>query len=459
VNPAAVQPSAPRVARARWGVLGLFWMMGVLLATVLSRIPSITEALDVTTGRFALLMLTGALGALVALLMTGWAVARFGTRAVLWWSSFVYLAAFVAMATSLALPSHLLFTTGQFFVSFAFAFTNVSMNAEAANVERWMGRAVMPQFHASFSVGMAMGLGIGAIVSHLGVGPTLHFLVVVVVLTAVRLALIPVAVVHGDPAPEGARGGFGGPFKTARDEYRDRRVVMIGLIVFAASTIEGAAAQWSSLAVVQGFDTTEAIGDVAYWVFVVAMVATRGFGAGIIGRLGRVVSLRISAVLVFVGVLLFAFTPVFWAVPVAMVLWGLGAGLGVPIGFSAAADDPRRAAARVAAVTSFATIAGLIMPQIIGHLGEVIPLREALTVVCAAAVLSFALARAVRSDGNLFRSRRAMARKVGAARLAESAAPESADDEAANEPGPVVIAEGVEPIQPGPHRRADTLEP
>jgi len=425
-------------------VLGLFWLMGVLLSTYVSRVPSVADLLEVTTGRLALLMLAGASGALVALLVTGWAVAKFGTRSILWWSSFSYVIAFAVMAYSTTIGNQALFAAGQFFISFSFAFTNVAMNAEAAHVERWMGRAVMPQFHASFSVGMAAGLAVGALLSHIGVAVVWHFIGIAAVLTVFRLSIIPLAVVDGSPSPDGARGGFGGPFKTARDEYRDRRVVLIGLVVFAASTIEGAAAQWSSLAIVQGFDTSEAVGDVAYWVFVVAMVATRGFGAPIIGRLGRVVSLRVSAVLVFVGVLIFAFTPVFWAIPVAMVLWGLGAGLGVPIGFSAAADEPRRAAARVAAVSSFATIAGLIMPQIIGNLGELIDLRVALTVVCAAAVLSFLLARAVRADGNLFRSRRATARKVGAGRLTETAE--------------VVLADGVEPVQPGFERRADTLE-
>ena len=350
---ALATPDAARIRRARLGVLALFWLMGGMLATYVSRIPSVTKLLDVTTGRLAVLMLAGAVGALAALTVTGWVVARFGTRAVLFWTSFIYLAAFLTVAWSIHMGSQLWFAIGQFFVSFAFAFTNVAMNAEAANVEHWMRRAVMPHFHASFSIGMATGLAFGALVSHLGVSPTVHFATVAIALTVVRLAIIPSAVVFGVRNPDGAAGGFGGPFKTARDEYRERRIVLIGVIVFAASTIEGAAAQWSSLAVVQAFDTTEAIGDIAYWVFVVAMVTTRGFGAHIIGRAGRVVSLRVSAVLVFVGVLVFAFTPTFWAIPVAMILWGLGAGLGVPIGFSAASDDPRKAAARVAAVLVF----------------------------------------------------------------------------------------------------------
>jgi len=66
----------------------------------------------------------------------------------------------------------------------------------------------------------------------------------------------------------------------------------------------------------------------------------------------------------------------------------------------------------VAAVASFSTVAGLIMPQVIGHLGDVVELRKALTVACIAAALSFAIARAVRSQGPLFRSHRALARAV-----------------------------------------------
>ena len=138
--------------------------MGVLLSTYVSRIPSITKMLDVTTGRLALLMLTGAVGALAALTVTGWVVARFGTRAVLFWTS--HLSRRVSDGRVVYPHRHRQwwFAIGQFFVSFAFAFTNVAMNAEAANVERWMRRAVMPHFHASFSIGMATGLAFGALV-------------------------------------------------------------------------------------------------------------------------------------------------------------------------------------------------------------------------------------------------------------------------------------------------------
>ncbi|GAA5518996.1 inner membrane protein YbjJ [Demequina sediminis] len=439
--------SAPRIAAARRGVLALFWLMGVFMATMVARYPSITELLDVTSGELARLLLFGALGALCALLVTGWSVARFGTRALLWWSSFAHLGAFVLLGASTALGSQVLFAAASFLVSVAFAFTNVCMNAEAAEVERAMDRAVLPQFHAAFSVGMAMGLALGAGASHAGVAPVWHFAAVAVVLTAVRLAVLPAAVLDGAARPDDARPGFGGPFAAARDEYRERRVILLGLIVFSASTIEGAAAQWAALAVVEAFDQPEAVGDLLYWVFVVAMVSVRWAGALVIGRLGRVVSLRVSAVLVTAGVTIFAFAPALWLVPVGMILWGLGAALGVPIGFSAASDEPSRAAARVAAVSSFSTIAGLVMPQVIGHLGDVIELRKALLVVVAGAVMSFVLARAVRREGPLFRSHRVLARREAEEEARATGRAAGHVSTAERDAAAAILAEGVEPTQ------------
>ncbi|WP_062209524.1 MFS transporter [Demequina oxidasica] len=409
------EPSRSRVKFARVGVLSLFALMGAMSATLLSRMPSMRDGLGVSSSELATLIIFGAAGALCALAVTGWSVARFGTRKVLWWSSFSFLFAIasVGIATANSLPW--LFAAGYFFVSVSFAFTNVAMNAEAAEVERRMERAIMPQFHAAFSVGVALGLGVGALVSHMGVGVLWHFITAGILLTAIRLGVIPMAVLDGVAKPAEPGTSIGGPFATAKNEFKERRVVLIGFIIFAASMTEMIAAQWMALSVVDDFGRNEAIGDVIYWVFVVSMVTVRWFGAPIIGKLGRVKSLRIAAVSVVIGILLFAFAPVFWLIPISAVFWGMGAALGAPIGFSAAADEPKHAAARLAAVASFSTIAGLVVPPLVGQLAEFIPLREAMLVVIIASVTSFVLARSVRRGGSLFRSRRAMERQLGAA--------------------------------------------
>lgn len=416
------KPTPARVSHARWGVMGLFFSMGVMLATFLSRIPTIRDQLGVDKGRLSTLIIFGAGGALVALLLTGWAAARFGTRALLMWTTVAYTVSFIAIGVSSELGIAAGFAAFQFLSSFSFSFTNVSMNAEAAVVERHVGRKIMPQFHAAFSVGMAVGLAVGWLFSEQGVAPLWHFAGVGLILMVVRLLLVPVATIDGRPVTAAPGATLGGPFATARAEYRDRRVLMIGVIIFAASMTEGAAAQWIGLATVDDFDKPEATGVVMYWVFVVAMVTIRSLGAFLLERFGRVAMLRASAVSVVCGLLIFAFTPVFWLVPVALALWGMGAALGVPIGFSAAADEPARAAARVAAVSSFATVAGLAIPPAIGHLAEATSTRHALLLVTIASLTSFVLARAVRRDEVLFPGLRRRLRGLRRDSVAEAVA-------------------------------------
>ena len=64
-----------------------------------------------------------------------------------------------------------------------------------------------------------------------------------------------------------------------------------------------------------------------------------------------------------------------------IVLWGLGASLGFPVGMSAAADDPVHAAARVSVVASIAYTAFLAGPPLLGFLGDQVGTLNALLAV------------------------------------------------------------------------------
>lgn len=425
-------PTPARVRSARRALLVIFGLLGTLMTTFLSRMPSLRDLLVVDPAGLAILLLFGALGALAALMVAGWANARFGARALLWWTSFGYMFALAGVGVASAMGSQILFATAYFFVSLTLALSNVPANAEAAELERLVGRSIMSQFHAAFSVGMGVGLAIGALASHFGISPAWHFAIVALAVTLVRLALIPRAIIDGMPDARVASNSLGGPFATAGAEYRNRRVLLIGAIVFAAAMTEMIAAQWLSLSVVDDFGKAESMGDIVYWIFVAAMFTVRVNGAAVIDRLGRVVTLRVGTVFVVAGVSLFAFTPTFWLVPVAVILWGIGAALNFPIGFSAAAEDPRYAAARVAAVSSFSTVAGLMVPQAIGRLAstDLLSLRHAMLLVIIGAIASFTLARSVRSENRIFRSRRADGNEVGSALLA-SKSPQPVGDPAA----------------------------
>jgi cyanate permease len=81
------------------------------------------------------------------------------------------------------------------------------------------------------------------------------------------------------------------------------------------------------------------------------------------------------------GVLLIVLAEQPVLVVVGIVLWGLGASLGFPVGMSAAADDPRHAAARVSVVSTIGYAAFLVGPPLLGFVGDQVGTLRALLVV------------------------------------------------------------------------------
>jgi cyanate permease len=78
-------------------------------------------------------------------------------------------------------------------------------------------------------------------------------------------------------------------------------------------------------------------------------------------------------------------------IPIAIagvILWGLGASLGFPVGMSAAADDPRTAAASVSAVATIGYGAFLIGPPLIGFVGHQVGVLTALWIVLGLIVVA-----------------------------------------------------------------------
>jgi MFS family permease len=132
---------------------------------------------------------------------------------------------------------------------------------------------------------------------------------------------------------------------------------------------------------VDGHGVTNAAGAAIFGVFVAAMTVGRVAGVGLLDRFGRVPVLRVSAGFAVLGLLLVIVVPNVVVAVIGVVLWGLGAALGFPVGMSAAADDPRTANAAVSAVATIGYLAFLVGPPLIGLLGQRFTLLLALLVV------------------------------------------------------------------------------
>jgi cyanate permease len=92
----------------------------------------------------------------------------------------------------------------------------------------------------------------------------------------------------------------------------------------------------------------------------------------------------------------FVFSPVPALAFAAVLLWGVGASLGFPLGMSAAADEPAAAAARVSVVASIGYCAFLAGPPLIGYLGQYVSVHRALIVVAVVLALATLVTGAMR---------------------------------------------------------------
>ncbi|PZR53205.1 MFS transporter [Xylanimonas oleitrophica] len=413
LSPQRLRPAAPvghhaTVQRARWSLVGMFGLFGIISTSWLGRLPSVREGLDVSAGSLGLLLVVGAVGSLVGVTLIGTVIVRFGSRTTLRAGMLGALVGFSLIGLGVALGSVPLFSAGILLNGLAGPATNVPINLEAARVEKMLGKAVLPHVHASFSIGAAVGSALAATTSALQLHVTWHIVGVALLVTAGRAVLITPGTAlqdapqratrqaSGGAAPDG--GTHRGAGRSALRAWTEPRTLLIGLVILAASLSEGAAANWLNLAVVDGFATREAVGAVAYGTFVVAMLAVRLLGAGLIDRYGRVAVLRVSGISSFVGLAAFGLAPSLPLAWVGIVLWGMGAALAYPVGTAAAADDPTKAAARVSVVGSFGSIASLSAPPVLGLLADAWGIRHALLVITAAMVVSLLAAGKVRPE-------------------------------------------------------------
>jgi fucose permease len=373
-----------RLERAKVAVAVAFAMNGVGYAGWFSRAPAVRADLGLTSAGFGVLLLFLAGAALIALPLSGPLVHRIGpARTVLLGSSTVAAGLFV-LAGGTATGSLPLAAAGLVLSGLGTSTWDVAMNVHGADVERQLGRTLMPRLHAGFSLGTVGGAGVGAGAAALGVPVSVQVLAMGVLVAAAMVvavrSFVPAAVVaEADRRPSGALRA-----------WREPRTLLIGLIMLGFGFTEGSANDWLAITMVDGYGTSETVGAIALGLFVTVMTVSRLVGGAALERWGRVVVLRITAASALVGLLLVVSGWSVWLVMVGIVFWGAGASLGFPVGMSAAADDPLRAAVRVSVASSIGYAAFLAGPPLIGFLSVRFGPLNALLVLLVALALGLA---------------------------------------------------------------------
>ena len=369
--------------RSRNATLAVFGTCGFAFASWMSRVPDVKAELHLTPGRLSVLLLAISAGAVLGLPLAGRLTHHVGAAAVVRLGAVISMPGVVLAGIAVqARASLLVVAGGLLLLGLGFGLWDVAQNLEGSIVERARGRAIMPWFHAAYSLGTVLGAVAGALLTYLRTPIGVHVPIAAALCLGVIIwstsSFVP-AVAPDEASPAEHRKWW--------SAWTEARTLLIGLMVLAAAFTEGSANDWMAVAFVDGHHAAKAIGVVALAVFLSFMTLGRILGTRLLDRYGRVPVLRsmFSAAVVGCVLVVFGYT---WLAFVGAAVWGVGASLGFPVGMSAAADEPQRAALRLSVVSTIGYTAFLAGPPLLGFLGDHVGVLHALVTVGAVSVLA-----------------------------------------------------------------------
>ena len=380
-----------QVITARNAVVVSFFLNGATFATWVSRLPEIKDRLDLTNGQLGTILLAASIASILGLTGSGYVIVRRGAATAVRLGVALDTVGLVGVAVAVMVLESAPATAAALFVwGLGMGVWDVAMNVEGAGVEHRLGRTIMPRFHAMFSLGTVAGAGVGAVTARFHVPMMAVLPITAVLILAAALAttgsFLPREVEEVEHTPRGM----------LRAAWREPRTLLIGLMVLALALTEGAATDWLAIALVEGYDVEAWVGVAGFAVFVSAMTVGRFLGTSLLDRFGRAATLWGTMALAAVGVLLVVYGGHLVLVVTGIVLWGIGASLGFPVGMSAAADDEAHAPARVGVVSTIGYVAFLSGPPVLGFLGDQVGALHALLLISLLLVPSAFLVPAAR---------------------------------------------------------------
>ncbi|PGM56152.1 MFS transporter [Bacillus sp. AFS053548] len=383
----------------RVAIYFIFALTGFAFASWVSRTPAIRDALGSTTAEMGVIIFGLSVGSIIGLISASILIAQKGGRFVMFFGLLVVSIGLLVVGISGSwLTNSILVFLGLIVFGFGQGICDVAMNVEGTAVERAAQKSLLTGFHAAFSLGTLLGALVGSTMTKSGISVPIHLSITALVIVLTVFYLYPFI-----PADTGKEVASDSDKVNRAKEYitvwKERRTVMIGIIVLGMAFVEGSANDWLPLIMVDGYNVTPAMGSIAYGIFVGSMTIGRAIGDKILDRFGRVIVLRASALLAFVGLIIVIMSHSFVVATIGIVFWGLGAAFGFPVGLSAAGDDPHRVAARVSAVSTAGYLAFLVGPPFLGIIGEHVGLLRALIFVLIAVTISGLLSKAAKPIG------------------------------------------------------------
>ncbi len=365
---------APELRRARLVTALTFTFNGFLFAAWVPHIPEVKARLGLSDAALGLALLGPAIGAVLSMVVIGRLITRFGSARM----TLVTALGTYVFIVGPGLAGNL----GGLFAALALwgvfnGALDISMNAQAVQIEKRYGRPIMSSFHAYWSVGTVAGTIVGSIGSgrHLGLASQQAILAVLIAAGTLFWCRHYLADRVAPPKPAGKR-------------TFEKRLLLLGIAGICAMLAEGAAADWSPVYLRDDLRVSAGHTGVAFIAFTMTMTFGRMIGDRVVLALGRTRSLAMLAAIGAVGMSAGLINNTLIGASLGFACLGVGLSIMVPVFFSTAADGPGPEGPKLAVVSSFSYLGFLIGPAALGPLANATSVHSALWVLPTFAALA-----------------------------------------------------------------------
>lgn len=364
------------ISRTRLAIASFYFCQGLTFSSWASRIPTIKEQLDLSEAQLGTILLMLPLGQLASMAPAGKLVTKLGSASVL---------RVVAVAYTLTLYL-ISFTQDALQLCFALLLfgvmsnmCNIAVNTQGVEIERHYDKPIMSSFHGAWSIAGFVGALIGIITLNLTLNTSTHFLIILflmifnVTLNDKFLSRSPAPATIKESQPQEQEQP---KEKKTLFSMPDKTLVQLGIIGFFGMAIEGAMCDWGGVYFKQVVHAPEQLVIVGYATFTVMMALGRFLGDMVTAKIGRKLTLQISGLMMFAGMMLSVLLPSFYSATLAFMIIGLGVACNVPTVYSLAGQHPKiPSGVALAMVSSISFFGFLLGPPLIGYIAELSSLQ------------------------------------------------------------------------------------
>lgn len=357
--------------------LGLFSCSGFSYAVWGINIPRLVEQFQLTPVELSWALFSTGFGALIAMHYAGCWIQRSSSAQIARLG-----ASFLSLAMSLILiapdfPRLLLILL---LFGGSLGLFDTAMNVQAITLQSVLAKSLLSTMHGWFSIGGIAGGGLGSLLAALGIDSVALYWFAVVC----NLLMLAFSQRYLFPDPPATVSD------TANPRSNQRALIGLGGLCFLGLLIEGAMYDWIALFIRDTLQAPAVWAGVAYAGFCGGMTVARLLGDRTRTRYGELLTLKISAYGIFIGLLLAIELHNQWLAISGFSLVGLGCANIIPILFASSALLPNSLPAQaIALVSRFGYLGFLLGPVAIGSLAEFFGLTQALylLVFCALIII------------------------------------------------------------------------